>query len=188
MEEFINDWVRELPDDCQPKPPKQTVYNFLKEYKDREYWLIDGLCRLLLNCSVEEASQPPTSTVKPVPEGSQSPVSIIKPVINDTVSPLPNPFGITGKITNPADFYGREELLRQLFEELARGCSRSLIGDCQIGKSSILSMVCLQGPERLQLPQEAFIYMDMQTIRDEHQFFNKLCRKIGIESCRGTDL
>lgn len=38
------------------EPPRdQTLRNFLKEEcKKREYWFIDGLCQLLLNCSFEE--------------------------------------------------------------------------------------------------------------------------------------
>lgn len=100
----------------------------------------------------------------------------------------PNPFGYTGQIKNPDHFLGREELLRQLFEELGRGSNRSLVGEAQVGKSSILWMVCKLGPERLQLPQEAFIYLDMRNVYDEKEFFEALCDELGIESCRGYKL
>lgn len=100
----------------------------------------------------------------------------------------PNPFGYTGPINNSEHFFGREELLRQLFEELGRGSNRSLVGEAQVGKSSILRMVCQLGSERLQLPQEAFIYLDMRNVYDEKDFFEALCDELGIESCRGYKL
>lgn len=100
----------------------------------------------------------------------------------------PNPFGDTGKITDPKRFFGREELLRQLFEELDKGCNRSLVGDAQVGKSSILEMVCQLGPERLQLPSEAFIYLDMRNVYNEQEFFEYLCDELRIEACRGYKL
>jgi hypothetical protein len=49
-----------------------------------------------------------------------------------------HPFGETGCITNPDRFFDREELLRQIFEELEKGSNLSLVGESQVGKSSIL--------------------------------------------------
>lgn len=101
----------------------------------------------------------------------------------------PNPFSDTGRITDPNRFFGREELLRQLFEELAKGSNRVLVGADKVGKSSILAMVCLLGPERLGLPQEAFIYLDMRNVDDEQDFFDALCEALGIiPPCRGSQL
>ncbi len=51
------------------------------------------------------------------------------------VSEPSNPFGDAGRITDPARFFDREELLRQVFEELGKGNSISLVGDSQSGKS-----------------------------------------------------
>lgn len=100
-----------------------------------------------------------------------------------------NPFGDTGRITDSNRFFGREELLRQLFEELAKGSNRVLVGADKVGKSSILAMVCLLGPERLRLPQEAFIYLDMRNVDDERDFFDALCEALGIiPPCRGNQL
>lgn len=101
----------------------------------------------------------------------------------------PNPFGETGRITEPHRFFGREELLRQLFEELKRGSNRVLVGADKVGKSSILAMVCQLGPERLRLPQEAFIYLDMRNVDDEQDFFEALCEALKIQpACRGNKL
>ncbi|MGK7901122.1 MAG: CHAT domain-containing protein [Hormoscilla sp.] len=102
-----------------------------------------------------------------------------------------NPFGKKGRITNPKEFFGRKELLDELFEKLARGVNCSLVGESEIGKSSILSMVCHWGPEKIglpRLPPDAFIYLDMQIIHHEDQFFQALCDELKIETCRGYEL
>jgi hypothetical protein len=99
-----------------------------------------------------------------------------------------NPFGYVGCITDPALFFGRDEVLRQIFEDLAKGCSRSLVGEAQVGKSSILAMVCKLGPKHLALPPEAFIYLDMQVVRDGHDFFEALCDNLGVTTSYGYQL
>lgn len=100
----------------------------------------------------------------------------------------PNPFLHTGRVTDPARFVGRRALLRQLFEELHKGSSRALLGDAQIGKSSILSMVCRLGPARLDLPPERFVYLDMQLISDEGDFWDALCGGLGVDVVSGFRL
>lgn len=100
----------------------------------------------------------------------------------------PNPFSDTGQISNPARFSGRKELLRQLFEDLSQGCSRSLVGEAQVGKSSILQMICKLGPERLDLPPKTFIYLDMSHAYNEQDFLDGLCDTLGIQCCRGMAL
>jgi hypothetical protein len=103
--------------------------------------------------------------------------------------PIPNPFGDAGRITDPARFFDREELLRQIFEELAKGVNLSLVGASQVGKSSLLSMVCAQGPERLDLPQDAFAYLSLQVVDDEDDFYEALAHAMGLlEPLRGFKL
>jgi hypothetical protein len=101
----------------------------------------------------------------------------------------PNPFGRRGRIDEPAEFFGREELLRRIFEELGKRSNLALIGERQIGKSSLLYMIRHYGPERLALPPASFLHIDMQLIRDEGQFFRAVCRKLDIPLCdNGFDL
>jgi len=95
---------------------------------------------------------------------------------------------IRGPVSKPEDFFGRTELLRQLFEELAKGSNISLLGPARVGKSSILNMICHWGPERLGLSPEQFIDLDMRTIWDEKDFFEALCDALKIETCRGYKL
>ena len=101
---------------------------------------------------------------------------------------VPNPFGDTGRITDPDRFFGREELLRQIFEELDKGVNISLVGESQVGKSSLLSMVCVLGPKQMSLPPEAFTYLSLQWVDDEDDFYEELCKELGIETCRGGKL
>jgi hypothetical protein len=100
----------------------------------------------------------------------------------------PNPFGDTGRITDPDRFFGREELLRQIFEELGKGVNLSLVGESQVGKSSLLSMVCALGPERIDPPPETFAYLSLEWVDDEDDFYEALCDALGIETCRGYQL
>lgn len=109
--------------------------------------------------------------------------------INHSLPMTLPPFGDKGRITDPKRFFNREELLRQLFEDLSQGSSISLVGEAQVGKSSILSMVFQLGPERLQSSSNRFIYLDMQPIHSEEVFFEALCDKLKLdEICRGYRL
>lgn len=100
----------------------------------------------------------------------------------------PNPFGDVGRITDPKRFFDREELLRQIFEELGKGVNLSLVGESQIGKSSALSMICALGPERLSLPSETFVYLSLEVVESEDEFYTALCDALHIAPCRGYSL
>ena len=78
-----------------------------------------------------------------------------------------NPFGDRGCIRDPERFFGRQAFLDRIFGELYKGSSLSLVGETQIGKSSLLAMICHQGPETLQLSPEQFCLLDLQGIGKE---------------------
>jgi hypothetical protein len=99
-----------------------------------------------------------------------------------------NPFGYRGRITDAAHFFDREELLRQIFEELGKGVNLSLVGPSQVGKSSVLAMVCAQGPGQLDLPASAFVYLSLEQVDDEDDFYEALCLELGIPVSRGGKL
>jgi len=105
------------------------------------------------------------------------------------VEVLANPFGDRGCIRDPARFFDRDELLLRIFEELGKGSSLSLVGETQIGKSSLLAMICHKGPETLQLPPEQFGLLDMQGIGNENEFFEALCEVLALpQTLRGWQL
>lgn len=97
-----------------------------------------------------------------------------------------NPFDDQGRITDSSRFFGRHELLRTVFEELKKGTNLSLIGKTQMGNSSLLYQVYQTGAK--ELPGTHFIYLDMQIVHDEGDFFKALCSEIGISECRGFEL
>ncbi|MCB0192698.1 MAG: hypothetical protein KDJ65_12200 [Anaerolineae bacterium] len=121
-------------------------------------------------------------------EISSQPEHLLTPI--STVPPATDlePFGDLGRITSPDRFFDRKNLLDQIFKELDRGGNISLVGESKIGKSSVLSMVCTLGPAKLKLPAEAFAYLNMQLVENEDDFYEALCEKLGIETCRSYKL
>ncbi|MEI7770324.1 MAG: CHAT domain-containing protein [Chloroflexales bacterium] len=100
-----------------------------------------------------------------------------------------NPFGQVGRISDANSLFGRDDLLRRIFEELSKGVSISLVGERQVGKSSLLEQIRRLGPARLHLPVESFVYLNMQLIDDERDFFEALCYEMGLDtSLRGWRL
>lgn len=84
------------------------------------------------------------------------------------------------------DFCGRDEVLDLIFDRLAKGSSCSLVGKSQSGKTSLLQQICNIGPQKI--PDANFVYLDMQLIQDENDFFVELCLALGLEPCRGMKL
>ncbi|MCP4347553.1 MAG: toll/interleukin-1 receptor domain-containing protein [Desulfobacterales bacterium] len=99
-----------------------------------------------------------------------------------------NPFGDMGRIKDPGRFFDRDELLRQIFEELDKGSNVSLIGDSQIGKSSLLSMICVLGSDRMKHQPENIVYLNMAWVDDEDDFYETLCDELNVTACRGGKL
>lgn len=92
---------------------------------------------------------------------------------------LENPFYITGRINDPALFFGRERLVREIRDELSKRNSVSLVGTSQIGKSSLLYF--LYATRAAWLPATAVEYLDLQRVLDEADFCETLLKKLGAE-------
>lgn len=75
---------------------------------------------------------------------------------------------------------GREELLRQLFEELDKGSNRSLVGEPRVGKTWLLRQVCQNGHIKMKRKVDGFIYLDLRCIEDGKDFFEALCSELNI--------
>jgi len=99
-----------------------------------------------------------------------------------------NPFiPQNGRVEDPKLFFDREKNIRNVFELLNSGSSVAVIGDREIGKSSLLWAIGLQAKSKLRLPRKP-IYIDLQDISDEDDFYSDLCSKVGIEVCKGSSL
>ncbi len=101
---------------------------------------------------------------------------------------IPNPFlPLAGRIENSEQFFNRKKELQGVFEILNSGSSVALIGEKEIGKSSLLWAIKQQAETKLIQPRKP-IYWDMSQIRDEDDFYYGLCSEVGIEECRGFRL
>jgi len=95
-------------------------------------------------------------------------------------STLPNPFGDVG--TLPMErFWIRQPLMHDVFHELRKGNNVSLVGVSGTGKSSFLTYLHAQSQAELQ--REA-IYLDLQMVNSDSDFFEYLCAELAIATCR----
>ena len=165
-------WQEQLEDDIYLIPVRLddcALPDKLRDFEPVDLFEPEGWPRLL------RALQAGTS--RRMPAGSQAPSQ-----------PAPNPFGDVGRLTDPARFWDREDLLRRIFEELNKGVNLSLVGESQVGKSSLLSMVCHYGPQRITQHVDKFVYLDLRTVQNEDEFYEALCEHLAIDTCRGYKL
>lgn len=96
-----------------------------------------------------------------------------------------NPFiPQTGKIDDPQLFFGRDREIRRVFEVLNSNDSVALIGEEGIGKSSLLWAICQQA-KNLLFSSRRPIYLDLNGVRDEDDFYTALCEEVGIPKSEG---
>lgn len=96
-----------------------------------------------------------------------------------------NPFiPRTGVIENPQLLFGREREIKHIFEILNSGSSVALVGERKIGKSSILQVICKMAEISLQKRRKA-IYLNLQRISNENDFYLALCDLVGIPLKKG---
>lgn len=91
------------------------------------------------------------------------------------------PFEGESAIKSLAYHAGREELLRQIFEELNKGSNRCLVGEAQVGKTWLLKKICREGKSSIKRKIDAFIYLDMRCVEDGKDFFEALCAELKID-------
>ena len=98
----------------------------------------------------------------------------------------PNPFcPLAGRVEQ--GFFGREKEIKSVFDILNGGSSVAVIGDREIGKSSLLWAIYSQAEGQLRLPRKP-IYLNFQQVYDEDDFYEALCSEVGIEVCKGYRL
>jgi hypothetical protein len=99
----------------------------------------------------------------------------IKPVTFPTIE---NPFYTNGRINDPSMFFDREQLVREIREELKKRSSVSLSGDSQMGKSSLLNYLYATRAEWL--PDVPIEYIDLQRVLDETDFCETVLQRLGL--------
>lgn len=102
--------------------------------------------------------------------------------------PISNPFGDRGRIEDPARYFLRQPITREVFDELRKHQSISIVGDAQSGKSSLLWYIKQVGPLLLERSPADFAYFNLELVRSEDEFFEFLCETLGIPNCRGYRL
>ena len=90
-----------------------------------------------------------------------------------------NPFFFPGRINDPAQFFGRQRLLREVKSSLKNGSSISLVGEPQMGKSSFLYY--LYCTRESWLPDKTVVFLDLQQVLDERDFCEELLHHLGEE-------
>jgi hypothetical protein len=115
----------------------------------------------------------------------------LKPKIEITeIEPNPlqnnqNPFiPITGRIEKLEKFFGREKEIKEIFELLNNASSVVIIGEQTIGKSSLLYAVYQQSEKLLKSPRQP-VFLDMNNIHNQEDFYFAICEKIDVPASIG---
>ncbi|MDB9314086.1 AAA family ATPase [Spirulina sp. CS-785/01] len=107
---------------------------------------------------------------------------------HDPLLQLQNPFiPLSGAIDDDKLFFNRESDIQQIFDLLNAYSSVAIIGDRQIGKSSILRKIQRLAKQQLQQERQA-IYLNLQPIKNEEDFEFYLCDELGINNLKGYQL
>jgi hypothetical protein len=88
-----------------------------------------------------------------------------------------SPFYTGGRINDPEFFFGRQRIIREICAELRKGCSISVVGDSQMGKSSLLYNLYQTRADWL--PQGTVEFIDLQCVLDEADFCETVLSRLG---------
>ncbi|MBD1942121.1 ATP-binding protein [Coleofasciculus sp. FACHB-712] len=101
---------------------------------------------------------------------------------------ITNPFfPQQGRVDDVQQFFNRDREIRRVFEVLDSGSSVALIGEEGIGKSSLLWKICQLAESRLHSPRQA-VFLDLNLVHDENDFYCALCHEVGIPESNGYSL
>jgi hypothetical protein len=142
-----------------------------------------AICKAL-GLDWEEIREPNETPSPQIPLPNDNPTAEVEqPNINYN-----NPFfPLSGRIDKPQFFFGRKREIRAVFDTLNSGSSVAIIGERAIGKSSLLQAIYREAPNQLREPRKP-IYLNLEDVYDEDDFYGALCRLMGIEKAKGTEL
>jgi hypothetical protein len=92
-----------------------------------------------------------------------------------------------GRVDDSQMFFNRDREIRRVFEVLNSGSSVALIGEEGIGKSSLVWAICQQAESCLQSPRQP-VFLDLNLVHDENDFYSALCHEVGIPESNGYSL
>jgi len=98
-----------------------------------------------------------------------------------------NPFHTSGRINDTALFFGRQRIIREIYSELGKGCNVSVVGESQIGKSSLLYYI-YQTSNVWQQDDGLAEFVDLQGVLDETDFCETVLQKLGEKGNTLRDL
>lgn len=157
----------------------QVVHKFFTQ-KDVSRQFFVAICKALgLDWQEIREANETRSPPKTLPKGNQI-LDAEQSKINYNNPFIPQ----HGKIDDRQFFFGREREIRRVFETLNSGSSVAIIGERAIGKSSLLQAIYRETPNRLRNPRRP-IYLNLQNVCDETDFYGALCDKVGIETAKG---
>ena len=101
---------------------------------------------------------------------------------------LDNPFNhLAGRIEDSSLVFGRETEIKRIFELLNSNNSVALIGEPEIGKSSLLKVIEEQSASKLEQPRKP-IYLNLGNVYDEEDFYFAICELVDIPELKGFKL
>ncbi|PSN19508.1 hypothetical protein C7271_06940 [filamentous cyanobacterium CCP5] len=104
----------------------------------------------------------------------------------ETSTDIENPFlPLGGGIEESHRFFNCEKTLDRVFELLNARSNVALIGEPNLGKSSLLREIRRQAPDRLDIPRMP-IYLNLTNAFTEEDFFEDVCTAIGLEKLVGN--
>ena len=115
-------------------------------------------------------------------------LTIVWSVHPETKPARSNPFmPLSGRIHDPDQVFDREREVDEALDLLHSGGGAALIGPAGVGKSSLLTRLLALAPRRLGLLWKP-VYLNLQPIANEDEFYEELCRALGVPTCRGIRL
>ncbi|MEG4022995.1 XRE family transcriptional regulator [Microcoleus sp. S13C4] len=160
-----------------------TVKKFFANKKGVRPQYFVAICKAL-GLDWQEIREPNGTPSPQIPLPNDNPTAEVEqPNINHNNPFIPQ----HGKIDDPRFFFGREREIRRVFETLNSGSSVAIIGESEIGKSSLLQAIYREAPNQLHHPRKP-IYLDLQIVCHENDFYDALCHKAGIETVKGYSL
>lgn len=168
----IAHWRGQLPEGDSSAGRLTTTLDFLLQRQDKhgQNGLLLFLQVLGNNTHANDGCQPRLGRLAATLANELSPPPAAR-------QPIENPFLATGRINNPALFFGRQQLVREMRAELGKRVSLSLVGPSEVGKSSLLYY--LYATHADWLPGGQIVYLDLQGVLDEADFCETVLAAVG---------